>query len=170
MPERTLLAVGERAAARLTRGSSIEDALGAQVDWDLTAAENAAALQPIFASAGSPDVVLDDRIVRYFVVAAPEGTASLAELHSVASVRLGELFGIDAQTFDVMGDWRASGTFFCCAMARATKQALETAATMARVTLASMAPLFVRVVNSESAVRRHSGWVVVRANGWVTAA
>jgi hypothetical protein len=170
MRERNLIAVGERAAARLGRGSAIEDAVAASMDWDLTPAECAAALQPVFAGAGTVEAVLDDRLVRYFVVTPPEGTASLAELRSVATVRLGELFGIDPLTFDLAADWRAAGAFLCCAMPHAVKQALEEAAALSRVALASIAPLFVRVANSANSARRHSGWIVVRANGWITAA
>jgi hypothetical protein len=170
MRERTLLAVGERTAARLQRGNAIEDALAARIDWDATAAECTTALQPLFAGAGSVDVVLDDRLVRYFLVAPPEGTASLAELRSVATVRLGELFGIDPLTYELAADWRLTGSFLCCAVPRIVKQALDDAAALARSSLASLAPLFVRAGNSAPAARHHTGWIVVRANGWITAA
>jgi hypothetical protein len=170
MRERTLVAVGERAAARLQRGNAIEDAVTAQVDWELTVAECATALQPLFVGGGAVEVVLDDRLARYFVVSAPEGIASLAELHSVATVRLGELFGVDPLIYELAADWRVRGPFLCCAVPRTVKQALQDAAALARASLASLVPLFLRVANSASAARRHTGWIVVRANGWVTAA
>src|SRR5262245_33106350 len=75
MRERTLVAVGERGAARLAPGSALEDALVAQIDWDATLADCAAALQPLLSGKGAVDVVLDDRMVRYFVMMPPEGTA-----------------------------------------------------------------------------------------------
>ncbi|HYS13459.1 MAG TPA: hypothetical protein VEN28_09130 [Burkholderiaceae bacterium] len=170
MRERPLLAIGEHSAALLQRGSAIEEARAAQIDWSLTVGENAAALQPVLVRAGTLDVVVDDRLVRYFVVTPPEGTASLAELRTVATVRLGELFGIDPLAFELAADWRVAGAFLCCAIPSAIKQSVDQAAGLARVSIASLAPLYVRVANSASAARRHSGWVVVRANGWVTAA
>lgn len=170
MREPTLLAIGERAAARLARGSAIEDALAVQIDWSATVAEITAALQPLFSTKGAVEIVLDDRLVRFFVVTPPVGTASLAELRSVARVRLGELFGTDAAGFELAADWRAAHPFLCCAIPNSIKQALEQAAMSARVFVASLAPLFVRVVNAAPAARHHAGWIVVRANGWVTAA
>jgi len=168
MREPNLLAITEQAAARLDRGRTIDEAVAVQIDWSAAVAESAAALQPLVA--GTLDAVLDDRLVRYFVVTPPEGTASLDELRSVATVRLGELFGSDPRTYEIAADWRASGPFLCCAVPRALKVALAQATQGSRGSVASMVPLFVRVANSLSAARRHAGWIVVRAAGWITAA
>jgi len=62
------------------------------------------------------------------------------------------------------------GPFLCCAVPRALKVALAQATQGSRGSVASMVPLFVRVANSLSAARRHAGWIVVRAAGWITAA
>jgi hypothetical protein len=161
MCERVLVAIGERSAARLRRGDAPEDAR--VVPFDRTIGS----LQPLFLRGRPVDVVLDDRLVRYFVVTAPAGTASLAELRRVAGVRFEELFALDPTAFELAGDWRVAGSFLCCAMPRAIGGVLAQAAASARASLVSIAPLFVRVVN---AVRQLTGWIVVRANGWVTAA
>jgi hypothetical protein len=168
MREPNLLAIGAHAAARLERGRAIDEAIAAQIDWSAAVAENGAALQPL--AGGKFDVVLDDRLVRYFVVTPPEGTASLEELRSVATVRLGELFGSDPRAYEVAADWRAAGPFLCCAVPNTLKLALAQAAQGARGSVASMVPLFVRVANSSPAARSHSGWIVVRIAGWISAA
>lgn len=155
MRERTLLAIGEHTAARLARGDALEDARIARIDW------SAASMQPLFTGGAAIEVVLDDRLVRYFVVTAPEGTASLAELRSVANARFEDLFALDPTAFELGGDWRGAGTFLCCAMPRAIRQLLGQAST------ASIAPLFVRVMNT---LRPRTGWIVIRVNGWVTGA
>jgi len=168
MREPNLLAIGEHAAARLERGRAVDQAIVARIDWSAAVAESMAALQPLVG--GRFDVVLDDRLVRYFVVTPPEGTASLDELRSVAAVRLGELFGSDPRAYEVTADWRSSGPFLCCAVPHALKLALAKAAQGARGSVASMVPLFVRVANSFPAARSHSGWIVVRVAGWISAA
>ena len=155
MRERTLLAVGEHTAARLGREDVLEDARVARIDW------SAASLLSLSSGSGAVDVVVDDRLVRYFVVTAPEGAASLAELRRVADVRFEELFALDPTAFELCADWRVAGRFLCCAMPRAIKEMLVQASVV------SIAPLFVRVVNAE---RPRAGWIIVRANGWVTGA
>ena len=161
MRERTLVAIGEHAAARLGRGDALGDARVVLFDG------SAASVQPLFSGSGAVDVVLDGRLVRYFVVTAPAGTASLAELRRVARVRFEELFALDPMAFELAADWRVAGMFLCCAMPRAITEVLVQSAMSARASIVSMAPLFVRVLDS---VRRPTGWIVVRANAWVTAA
>jgi hypothetical protein len=154
MRERTLIALGERTTARLDRGDALEDARVTSVD------RSRSSPRPLFAGSGAVDVVLDDRIVRYFVATVPDGTASLAELRRVAGVRFEELFALDRTGFEVCGDWRVAGTFLCCAMPRTIKQLIHDS-------VVSIAPLFVRVLNG---VHPRAGWIVVRAHGWVTCA
>lgn len=93
-------------------------------------------------------VVLDDRLIRYFVAARAEGARSPDELELTARAQFEDLFGRDAT------DWEFrinlvpfAGSYLACACDRRLLSLLRKAFTSAGVSLASIQPFAVTEFN-----------------------
>ena len=162
--EPRLLAVGAGGAACLDGR-----ALPARVAPFDAALPSAAVLRELLgAGRGAVEVVIGDELARYFVLAAPEGCESLAELKGVAALRLQDLHAVEPAAWQISADWRARGDFLCCALPQAVLDAVREAT--AGRTLRSLAPAFVRLLDGAFLGGGRDGWVAARINGRATAA
>ena len=112
----------------------LDQALGA----DATAAGGGQALQAALshlwqarAAGGRPlragqavVVVVALDLARHWLVQAPAGAASLAEIQAVAQARFEAVHGSPAAAWRIAGDWRSSGAFLCAALPRSLADAL----------------------------------------------
>jgi hypothetical protein len=72
-------------------------------------------------------VVLDDALVRLFVVPPAAGVRGLAELRALAAARFEDLFGLDSTGWTIRANWTVDEPFLACAMESILLHALRTA-------------------------------------------
>lgn len=91
--------------------------------------------------------LLDDDVVRYFMVTPPSNAASMSDLRSAADVRFEGLYGEPVAPWHVMADWQGGVPFLACAAPRHVIDALRLAVAPRRTTLVSVTPNFVAAWN-----------------------
>lgn len=69
-------------------------------------------------------VVLALDLARHWLVQAPAGAATLAEIQAVAQARFEAVHGSPAAGWRIAGDWRSSGSFLCAALPRSLADVL----------------------------------------------
>jgi hypothetical protein len=113
------LHVGAHSA--VLRGGGGHSELSARAgDWDALAAELAAQLP----ARARLSVTLADCWARYFLLAPPEGGASLRDGHLLLEARFEALYGQAPADWVVQADWRPAGPMLACALPRAAAQCL----------------------------------------------
>lgn len=113
--EHAALHVGARELVLVTGAESAPLACRAG-DWAALAGELAA--RPGLA------VTVADCWVRYFLLAPPEGVASLRDCRLLLDARFEALYGQAPHEWVLQADWQAGGPMLACAMPRALMQAL----------------------------------------------
>ena len=165
-PSSALLAIGPGAIAL----NGAREVVGAArfADFELDDPVSlGSALQslPETARGVSVDVVLDDELVKLFVVEPPAGLTRFSDLEAASGVRFEELFGFDASEWVISADWHARHGFMASAAPRWLLAALH--GTDARVS--RIEPAFVRSYNSLTSPEPLQ-WLVCRYPDSVTAA
>jgi hypothetical protein len=65
--------------------------------------------------------VIDDRLVRYFIVTPPDRLNSFADLRTITALRFSTLFGDKAADWEMQAEWAAGRPFLVCALPRALR-------------------------------------------------
>lgn len=164
-PRRALLALAPRRAALLPSRAGEPDAVELAVDA-ARPDELAAALAPLRSPlrAQRVDVVLDDALVKLFVVRPARGLAGMRELRAVVAARFEDLFGFDAAGWRIEADWRARHPFLACAAPLSLLGAIDTALPHR----ASVAPLIVHCLGAATQLTG-TVWFAARTRAWITA-
>lgn len=121
----------------------------------LDPSEPEAGLEPLAAElataawqSATVQVVLSDRLVRYFIVDSLPGIQSLGELRRLAEAQFEELFGLPAAEWEICADFAPfSRRFLACALHRALLAALRRLFRRPGHALASIQPFLVREFN-----------------------
>lgn len=123
------IAVDDQACVALLRSSRHEPAqwLGVhEGPWRETLPVALAAWAEAADRAKEIRVVAVGRLAQHWVCAAPEGIASLGELHAYAEVRRTQQFGDSvSEPWLVQGDWHARRSFVCAAVPLALKDTVQ---------------------------------------------
>ena len=165
-PSSALLTIGPGAIALLGAKEAVSAARFADFELDDPLSLRSA-LQSLLETARSlsVDVVLDDELVKLFVVEPPAGLARFSDLEATSGVRFEELFGFDASEWLISADWHARRSFMASAAPRWLLSALlGTDAKVSRIE-----PAFVRSYNSLTSPEPLQ-WLACRYPDWVTAA
>lgn len=80
------------------------------------------------AASSRTNVTIASDLVRWWVVDAPPGTASLRELRQVAALRFEQLFDEAASGWALVGDWSTTAMSVCCAVPAGLATGLQQAA------------------------------------------
>ncbi|MEK8031543.1 hypothetical protein AACH06_12010 [Ideonella sp. DXS29W] len=130
----------------------------AVVGWMKETAELAALL------AGSPvSVTLAEDLVRWWLVTAPPGARSLAELEAFAKLRHEELFGHPADGGTMACRWRLDGPSVCCAQAASAAKCADTLVARLGWRLSEVSPATQRLMDIWRTKKRSAGAVVCRS-------
>ncbi len=83
-------------------------------DWQPSVAALAAQLE--LKGGADLQVTVADEWARYWIFVVPEGVGRLEELQALAAARFESLFGVSAQGWRMLADWRATGPTLVCAL------------------------------------------------------
>lgn len=127
-------------------------------------------------------IVIADRMVRYFLVDRPQGARSPEEIELTAALRFEELFGVDAEHWQIQLDlhpWACN--FLACALQRTHMALLQELFTSLRIPLLHISPFGAAQWNRHGrklrasnvcfvALSAESAWLTLRRDRrWLTA-
>ena len=103
-------------------------------------------------------LVLDDALVRLWLVNPPPQAARLADLEAAAALRFHALFGEAPAAWEISADWDAAQPFLAAAVPRALKAQLEQAALQRKLVVTGMLPHFVAAWNRHARSLKAGAW------------
>lgn len=139
----------------LMRGDARTELAVQAGDWAALAAQ----LPPLVKPRARLAVTLADCWVRYFLLAPPEGVASLRDCRLLLGARFEALYGHSAADWVLQADWQAGRPMLACALPRALAQAL------APLRLARVQPDLLSVWNRHCGTLPGTGALCASADG-----
>lgn len=116
----------------------------------------------------SATIILDDDLVRFFMVAAPQNATRIQDCQAAAEMRFHALYGNSSEEWQLAADWNARHPFLVCAIPRALLTALRTAAGEYRLQVVAIVPQFVAAWNRWRPALRSDSWFGVVHDGMLT--
>lgn len=149
---------GEHAALHVGARELVLDAGGAATTLACRPGDWAALAGELPARPGLA-VTLADCWVRYFLLAPPEGVASLRDCRLLLDARFEALYGQSPHEWVLQADWQAGAPMLACAVPRALVQALSPARP------ASIRPALLNLWNRHCARLPQTGALCAHADG-----
>ncbi|MFZ3002513.1 MAG: hypothetical protein WA071_19515 [Undibacterium umbellatum] len=101
----------------------------------------------VFANSGSKsgflEIIMDDTLVKYFVLTPPANARSLKDFHTAALMRLETLFGVTSDDWQISADWQKNRPSLVCAMPKALLKKISHASKKTIQHILSLQPRFV---------------------------
>lgn len=166
-----------RSSVRVTKVGSNQKSLLQTVDrsqpdcLDATPDLMAESIATVLASLGDRlpvHAMLDDDIVRYFMVTPPANGMRLQDLKGAADLRFQTLYGESVTPWKLVADWHGNLPFLACAVPRRVLEALRAATAARRSRLMSVTPAFVATWNAMRRDLSADVWLATLNDGALT--
>ncbi|MFZ6734889.1 hypothetical protein ACO0LG_23410 [Undibacterium sp. Ji42W] len=151
-----------RQASKLRRSRALEAIAPVPFDIEQDANHFCAHWQSVFAS--YPDrkllleLIVDDVLVKCFVLAPPAQARSLKDLHAAAQMRLETLFGVPGDDWHISADWQGNDPSLVCAIPKVLLEKIGIASKQSGQKILSLQPRFVWLWNQCKQRLATDGW------------
>lgn len=119
---------------------------------------------------GSLEIILDDTLVKYFVLTPPVNAHSLKDYRAAALMRLETLFGVVSDDYLVSADWNMKEPSLVCALPKVLMEKINHASKKSAQHIVSMQPRFVWMWNQCKQRILHESWFITVAKQTMTLA
>ncbi|MFZ6640824.1 hypothetical protein ACO0LL_13845 [Undibacterium sp. TC4M20W] len=151
-----------RQTAKLRRTTALEATAPVPFDIEQDINHFCANWKSVFAS--YPDrkllleLIVDDVLVKYFVLAPPTQARSLKDLHAAAQMRLETLFGVPGDDWLISADWQGNQASLVCAVPKVLLEKIGVASKQSGQKILSLQPRFVWLWNQCKQRLAADGW------------
>ncbi|MBI3729834.1 MAG: hypothetical protein HY254_16070 [Burkholderiales bacterium] len=137
--------------AKLRRSPGFEAVPSFPLDTELDAADFALHWESVFANypdrKGLLEIILDDVLVKFFVLAPPAHAQSLKDFHAAAQMRLETLFSVSSDDWLISADWQSNRPALVCAIPKTLLAKINGASKKSGQRILSLQPRFVWMWN-----------------------
>lgn len=151
-----------RQTAKIRRAKTLEATAPVPFDIEQDDHHFCAHWQSVFTS--YPDrkllleLIVDDVLVKYFVLAPPAQARSLKDLHAAAQMRLETLFGVSGDDWLISADWQGNKPSLICAVPKVLLEKIGIASKQSGQQILSSQPRFVWLWNQCKQRLPMDGW------------
>ncbi|MFZ6778490.1 hypothetical protein ACO0LD_16835 [Undibacterium sp. Ji83W] len=137
--------------AKFRRSPEFEVVPSFPLDIELDATDFGLQWQSVFTNypdrKGLLEIVLDDVLVKFFVLAPPSHAQSLKDFHAAAQMRLETLFNVSSDDWLISADWQSNKPSLICAIPKTLLAKISGASKKSGQRILSLQPRFVWMWN-----------------------
>lgn len=138
-------------AAKLRRSPELEAALSFPLDIEQDVSDFGLQWESAFANypdrKGLLEIILDDVLVKFFVLAPPANAQSVKDLHAAAQMRLETLFNVSSDDWLISADWQNNKPSLVCAIPKTLLAKINGVSEKSAQRILSLQPRFVWMWN-----------------------